>query len=238
MIRRRRATLSAVLRSVLFMMMCFDPHHAMAQGTDEGKPQKYLRSEDEEKFWKYLYSESNKLLAAKAMSSIPETVLQRCSGLTVKGGQVLVLRQMSFGEDGIPKSGAWKQEYPVNGCADDMVLNLFFDVGADAKVNAMVGLPGSTRAGLVLQTDATRQVIFSVSAKAAQCPHVDIKNTRFEGYGLPEQKIPGLGGNAPNPTWRETWTLIGCGRTFDVPLNFIPSEHGGTFIAAGKVIER
>src|SRR5215475_10531325 len=74
---------------------------------------------------------------------------------------------MSFGEDGIPKSGAWKQEYPVNGCADDMVLNVFFDVGADAKVNAMVGLPGSTRAGLVLQTDATRQVIFSLNAKAA-----------------------------------------------------------------------
>jgi len=220
------------------MMMCFDPHHAMAQGTDEGKPQKYLRSEDEEKFSKYLYSESNKLLAAKAMSSIPETVLQRCSGLTVKGGPVLVLRQMSFGDDGIPKSGAWKQEYPVNGCADDMVLNLFFDVGADAKVNAMVGLPGSTRAGLVLQTDATRQVIFSLNAKAAQCPHVDIKNTRFEGYGLPEQKFPGLGGNAPDPPWRETWTLIECGRTFDVPLNFIPSEHGGTFIAAGKVIER
>src|SRR5215813_8360439 len=224
MIRRGRASSSAVFRSVLFMMMCFD-HHAMAQGPDEGKPQKYLRSEDEEKFSKYLYSESNKLLAAKAMSSIPETVLQRCSGLTVKGGQVLVLRPMSFRDDGIPKSGAWKQEYPVNGCAD-------------AKINAMVGLPGSTRAEPVLQTDATRQVIFSVNAKAAQCPHFDIKNTRFEGYGLAEQKIPGLGGNAPIPPWRETWTLIGCGRTFDVPLNFIPSEHGGTFIAAGKVIER
>jgi hypothetical protein len=224
---RQRIRLSEAFKIAFFIALCYWPELAMAQIVDG------------EKFQKYLYSQPHQAFVARAFSQIPKTVFQRCPGLVSKGSNSIPLKPISFSLDGFPNSGAWKQEFPVEGCGNDTILNFYFVVGSDAKINVIVAFPGSSHADLQLQNDALTYAKLGATSKAKLCQHFDVKNIRFEGFGFPNEQHSDPGPNERFRPWWETWTLVGCGRSFDVPLAFSPSEKGTVIVQGqGKVIER
>jgi hypothetical protein len=38
--------------------------------------------------------------------------------------------------------------------------------------------------------------------------------------------------------WWETWSMIGCGKTIDVPIDFLPEEKGTQIIQPGGATVR
>jgi hypothetical protein len=121
------------------------------------------------------------------------------------------------------------------------VLHIYFTATADEKINAIVGLPGSTHADLTLQRNGVRYArMGAMGAKnvGKDCNHFDVRNTKFESYGLADPATPDPGpGNRLRPWW-ETWTMIGCGQIIDVPIDFVPDATGTTIIQPSGAIKR
>lgn len=150
-----------------------------------------------------------------------------------------VVQPVAFDPNGRMNSGAWWERFPVSGCGNDTVLNIYFTVSRDSKVNTTTGNPGTTRADLALQHDALPYALLAANARTKECNHFDVKDTRFEAYGLKRPPTPDPGASDRLRPWWETWTVIGCGHTYEVPLNFIPHSTGTTIASpVGDVIER
>jgi hypothetical protein len=139
--------------------------------------------------------------------------------------------------DGFPNSGLWKQTFPVSGCGNDTILNFYFSAGSDEKINTIVGMPGTTRADTLLQRDAFTYANIGATTTARSCRIFVVKNTQFDAFGLRNPPLPDPGPEQRLRPWRETWTLTGCGRTFDVPLDFVPDQTGTQIIQPGGTVE-
>ena len=127
---------------VIFLIAQFSsPEQGMAQTIDG------------EKFHKYLYSDAHQAFVARAFSQIPKTVFQKCPGLVSKGSNSIPLKPISFSLDGFPNSGAWKQEFPVEGCGNDTTLNFYFAVGSDANAKILSRALGAQAAGRATRSD-------------------------------------------------------------------------------------
>jgi hypothetical protein len=183
-------------------------------------------------------SDFYKGLIDRALAIIPQAVFQKCPTLVSNGSTVTIIRPVSFGADGSPNAGLWRQSFPVTGCGNDTILNIYFSAGADEKINTVVGVPGATRADLTLQRDALLYANVGANLVARGCKTFVVKNTRFEGFGVPKPPIPDPGPDTRLRPWWETWTMIGCGRTIDVPIDFVPDEKGTQIIQPGGAIER
>jgi len=110
---------------------------------------------------------------------------------------------------------------------------------AAIESNTTTGHPGTTHADLVLQHDALHYAYLAAAAQGKDCNHFDVKNTRFEGYGLKKPSTPDPGAGSRFRPWWETWTIIGCGHLYDVPMNFIPDQTGTTIaVPLGDTIEQ
>jgi hypothetical protein len=108
-----------------------------------------------------------------------------------------------------------------------------------STIDAIASAPGDTHADLVLQRDALTYAIVGAQSRAKQCSHFDVADTRFQAYGLNNPKTADPGPSARFRPWWETWTLVGCGRKFDVPLSFAPDSTGTQVIqSVGDVTER
>jgi hypothetical protein len=179
-------------------------------------------------------------LIDKTLGELPPAVFQRCPSLISGGSMVTIIKPVSFAKSGRPNAGAWKQAFPVSGCGNDTVLHIYFTATADEKINAVVGLPGSTHADLALQRDGLAYAqTGAVGAKdvAKDCNRFDVRNTRFESYGLADPATPDPGPGNRRPWW-ETWTMIGCGQIVDVPIDFVPDATGTTIIQPRGAMKR
>jgi hypothetical protein len=214
------ALLSCLVVSII------EPVALDAQAIDGGQMQAFTKSE--------LY----KGLLNRAMAGLPQTVFQRCPTMVSDESIVTVLKPMSFGADGLPDAGSWKQRFPVKGCGNDTVLNFYFSAGADEKINTVVGIPGDSRADLTLQRDAVLYANTWATMVAKGCKTFDVTNTKFEGFGLSKPLTPDPGAGDRYRPWWETWTLVGCGKTIDVPIDFVPDENGTQVIQPGGAVER
>jgi hypothetical protein len=141
---------------------------------------------------------------------------------------------LSFGADGYPNAGSWRQAFPISGCGNDTVLNLFFFAGADEKINTVIGVPGTSHANLTLQRDAVRYANIGAALVMKSCKAFYVKTTRFEGYGLRKPETPDPGPGPARPWW-ETWTMAGCGGSVDVPMDFVPDGSGTQIIQPGII---
>jgi hypothetical protein len=186
----------------------------------------------------FMASDFYKGLINRSLTAIPPNVFQRCPNLASSGSKVTIRQPVSFGTDGFPNAGSWKQTFPVSGCGNDTILNFYFSAGSDEKINTVIGVPGSTVADISLQNDAQKYASTATSLVAKNCQSFNVKNTRFEGYGLTNPPTPDPGPNKPLRPWWETWTLVGCGRTFDVPIDFVPDKTGTQIIQPRGIIER
>lgn len=174
-------------------------------------------------------------LINRQFAAIPHDVFQRCPSLVSQGSQIKVLRPVTFAADGFPVDGLWKQSFPVSGCGNDTVLNFYFNATAAEKVDAVIAAPGDTHASLVLQQDASR---YATVGTLKACPAVYIKTTKFEAYGLKVPNTPDPGPGQPMRTWWESWTMVGCGHTYIVPLDFMPDAKRTTIVQPGGVVEQ
>jgi len=213
--RQRRLVLIGALALALL------PHMARGQSADDARLQAFTQSP----FYQSLVN--------RALAALPETVFKRCPTLVSNGSQVTVLRSASFAPDGYPLSGVWKQVFPVSGCGNDTILNFYFSARADEKVDVLIGDPGTTHADLTLQRDALPIAITGAGLVVKGCKDFTVTNTRFEAFGVRNPPIPDPGPAQPLRPWRETWTLVGCGRKADVPMGFVPDATGTRIIQPG-----
>lgn len=185
-------------------------------------------------------SEFYKGLLNKILAKFPEAVFARCPTLVSKGSQVTVVQPVSFAASGYPNAGVWKQTFPISGCGNDTILNIYFLAKADEKIDSIASLPGTTAADLKLQNDAAMfaRIGAHIAVKDCEGSKFIIKNTKFEGFGLSNPPTPDPGPGQRLRPWWETWTMTGCGRTLDVPVDFIPNDKGTQIVQPGGVVER
>jgi hypothetical protein len=181
---------------------------------------------DRAAFQKYLASPFHKELVNKALSVIPPEVFRKCPALESPETSISPVQSITFGADGIPNAGAWLEHFPVKGCGNDTVLNLDFSIGSDGKIKTTIALPGTTHANLILQRDAVFYALLGPGLRVKDCKPFIIINTKFEGFGLRNPAVADPGAGAKFRPWWETWTVSGCKRSFDVPMNFTPDETG------------
>jgi hypothetical protein len=195
--------------------------------------------EPEQQLQKFIHSQWYQEFLGHKFSSLPEAVFKRCPTLVSNGSKVVVVKPSSFGPSGFPNAGTWKQMFPVSGCGNDTVLNFYFTAGADEKINTVFALPGTTRGDPVLQRDAYRYAQIGAMAVVKDCKTFIVKNTRFEAVGLPHSPPSDPAPDPSRPPWWETWSMVGCGHTLDVPVYFIPDPTGITISQPfGDITER
>jgi len=186
---------------------------------------------DGEKFQKYLSSPAHQALVGKTYASVPKTIFEPCTNIVSKGSNSTLLSAITFGADGNPTTGTWRQQFPIEACGEKIVLNFYF-IAADGKINGIVGAPGDTRGTLVLQRDTVMYAQMGALRKIPDCKTLNIKNTRFESFGTPDAPDPGP--NAKFRPWWETWTMTGCGQSVEVPIIYQPDATGTTIIQRSK----
>lgn len=184
------------------------------------------------------FSASNfyKGLVNQALSRLPSQVLKRCPGLASGMSSFTIIRPVTFGADRFPNGGLWEHRLPMHGCGEDVTLNLFFQASADGKIETVIADPGSSIASPLLQADALKIALIALATKPEACQTVVVKSTKFEGYGLlyPPTVDPGEGHRRP---WWETWTLVGCGRVLEVPMDFMPDATGTQVTQPSHIVE-
>jgi hypothetical protein len=190
------------------------------------------QSGEADRFKQFIAGDLNKGLVLRALSKMPPSVYQKCPTLKSENSEVAILRPVSMDQNGVPSAGAWRESFPVSGCGNDTILNLYFFVGDDRKINTVIAEPGASHADIRLQNDAKKHADLAAAAFAKTCKSFDVKNTNFEGYGIPKSSTTDPGPKASLRPWWETWTMVGCGRIFDVPVGFVPEGAGTRIYAA------
>jgi hypothetical protein len=185
----------------------------------------------------FTHSPAYAALVSHALDSIPPDTFKICPGLKSSGSHISVMGPLQFAENGYPVAGAWKHSYPVSGCGPDTILNFYFIAKPNQTIDTIIGIPGSTRVGPVLQRDAEAAAIAGATASlqeqgAVPCPNYTITNSSFQAFGLEDPPTPDPGASDRFRPWWENWTVAGCGRAFLVPLDFIP--HPGTPIEINR----
>ncbi len=173
-------------------------------------------------------------LVSRAIAGIPNGVFRRCPSLVSDGSRVTMLQPLSFGADGLPDGGSWREAFPVRGCGNDTTLNLYLFATPAERINVVVGLPGSTHAGLLLQKDAMPMAETGALLAVPGCKAFEVDDTRFAGAdGVPPAPATGAA-----PPWREVWTMAGCGRVLEVPMLFTPDPTGTVIVQPHGVVVR
>jgi len=139
-----------------------------------------------------------------------------------------LLRPVTFAASGFPNAGMWKESFPLSGCGNDTTLHLYFTASADEKVSTLVGIPGETRADPVLQKDAYLYAALGARTAAKDCTGFTVKHSTFDGFSKIDQPGSDPGTNSRFRPRHETWMMTGCGRTFAVPIQFVPGQTGTT----------
>jgi len=214
-----------VALAILFVMMHQWPV-AQAQTQDASRLQAFTRTAFYAGF------------ITKVLAGVPPAVFQKCPALVSRGSTVTIIKPVSFGDDGFPNSGTWSQSFPISGCGNDTTLHFYFSADRQERINTVFAVPGTSHADLVLQRDALFYANGAAIAKARTCKNFIVKNTKFEAFGVKDPQVADPGPGNPKRPWTETWTMVGCGRTFEVPLDFLPDATGTRIIQPGGGVEQ
>jgi hypothetical protein len=186
----------------------------------------------------YSKTEAYKKLVAQAMARVPASVAPRCARFGTSLGAFDIAQPLQIAAGASPTGGAWHQAVTTQGCGDEVTLNFYFFANLDGRVSTVVGVPGTTRADLVQQRDARTYALLALAPSAAGCGHFETLSTRFEGYGSKLPPVADPGPDAPFRPWWESWTLQGCGKRYEVPLNFMPNRLGTQIVQPGGIVPR
>jgi hypothetical protein len=177
-------------------------------------------------------------LITKAVAALPPEVTKGCPAVGAGRSSILVLKPISFAQNGLPFEGAWKQSFAQAGCAAATRLNFLFTATPDQRIRTLILAPGDGIADPQVQAQAFRSAVASVQGAAAQCQALHVLDTRFEAFDHSKASgpDPAPGAKVEIP-WRETWTLGGCGAAWTVPMLFTP-DSAATQVAAGKAMAK
>ena len=145
-------------------------------------------------------------LINRGLAVLPPVVFHKCPALRSAGSQVIELSPVTFAQDGFPITGEWKQRFPVTGCGNDTILNVYFTATTQEKIDTVMGIPGQTRADLRLQQDARRYAVIGATLLAKSCRQFDILNTEIVDVERPD---PNRQPTQP-PPWSENWNCSQC----------------------------
>jgi hypothetical protein len=200
-----------------------------------GEGQARAQGEVQTKLAAFLQSPRYKAFVSRDLAHLPSTVFNNCAGLVSGSSQITIIEPISFDQSGVPTNGRWRHAFPVRGCGNDTVLNFFFMIESNGQLGSVVGLPGTTLADLVLEHDALTYAMTAAGFAVKPCASFEVTNTRFEAYGLAHPETPDPGTDARFRPWWEMWTLVGCERTLDVPMNFVPDSTGTQVTPPGNI---
>ncbi len=210
---------------------------ALAAAAPYGLPPLHAQAPDFAPLQRFTGSAAYRAMIDRALAGLPPDVLTRCPGLESEGSTVHVLQPVAFGPDGVPTRGLWLQSYPVAGCGNDTLLNVFVVASASGQVSPIVGVPGTTLADPILQRDALFYANMRAGILVKDCKAVHVRTSRFVDYGLKSVTgAPDPGPGQPNRPWRESWTMSACGRTVEVPLEFQPDATGTKIYQTGGAL--
>ena len=173
-----------------------------------------------------------------AVAALPADVTTGCPAVITDNSSIRVLKPISFGPNGLPIDGSWKQSFLQPPCGGRTLLNFLFSATADQRIRTLILTPGDGIAEPQLQVAAFRDAVASVQGLAATCQAFHVLNTKFEAFD--HSKAPGpdpVPGDKVDIPWRETWTLGGCGNAWDVPMLFTP-DGAVTHVAAANPTPR
>jgi hypothetical protein len=193
------------------------------------------QSEMQTKLAGFLQSQHYKAFISRDLARLPPTVFRNCAGLVSGNSQITIIEPVSFDQNGVPASGRWRHAFPVRGCGNDTVLNFFFVARPGGQIASLIGLPGTTLADPLLQRDALTFATTAAGIFTKTCTSFDVTNTRFEAFGLSTPATADPGAGAHFRPWWETWTLVGCGRSLAVPMNFVPDSTGTQVTQPGNI---
>ncbi len=184
----------------------------------------------------YARTEPYRALLTQALARVPASVVPRCPKLNLDDGAIILFQPLQVAPDKTVVGGAWRHSRLARGCGADTVVNLFFFATSERRVMTVVGVPGTSRADLAQQRIARTFVLLALDPVAGGCQQFETVNTGFEAFGTkaPEVKDPGPG--AEYRPWWETWTMLGCGKRYSVPLDFTPNRLGTQIVQPGGIV--
>lgn len=135
-------------------------------------------------------------------------------------GTVRLQRPLSFDEAGNVRSGAVIEEVMVTGCGRAHRANVVTAMrGEEGRPPVFPGIPGDSRADLVLQRDTLRFTRSLAQTPDPDCQWVRVVDTRIDAR---------VAWDASG--WGEIWTTDACGTRTDYAIRFAPGggSDGGT----------
>jgi hypothetical protein len=148
--------------------------------------------------------------------------------------RALVLSPPQVDRSGKLIGGTWLQSVIATGCGTLRQLNVLTSAQQDGTLHRIALLPGTTIADPQLQRDAVQYAMASVvQLMPADCRReARIVETRFvEFEGPPVSTVQPV---RVARSWREDWTVEGCGKRVVVPVHFIPDPSGTTIRTSTK----
>jgi hypothetical protein len=150
-------------------------------------------------------------------------VVPGCGNPRLKSTNVVVQVQPEFDAAGKPTSGKWQVLAHLEGCGQSRQLNLFYAFASNGQMVRVSGLPGTTRADLVLQKDGLTYAAIGMG-KLVPSTCKDFKDFKYLDTAF---EAPG-----PSRSWTEKWTVRACGVDGIVRMQFAPKPDAtGTSIS-------
>lgn len=148
--------------------------------------------------------------------------------------RALVLSPPQVDGSGKLTGGAWLQSVIATGCGTLKQLNILTSAQQDGTLRRIGLLPGTTIADPQLQRDAVQFAMAGVvQLMSPDCRRearvVETRFVEFEGPPLSTVQPVRVA-----RSWREDWTVEGCGKRVVVPVHFIPDPTGTTIRTSTK----
>jgi hypothetical protein len=135
-----------------------------------------------------------------------------------------------------PTAGVWVDRVDIDRCGTTIAENILVVIDQGALKFARL-LPGTTKAGPLLQRDALQAAASAATAKNASaekagakpCPQQDgfiISDTRFVRERIPI--VHDSSGKMTAGAWDEAWFFAFCGRQIPIEVHFDGDGQGGT----------
>jgi hypothetical protein len=153
-----------------------------------------------------------------------------CRAETARTTAIAIFKPVTFGPDGAPTSGMWKETVRVQGCSRSGIYNVATGVDASGGVHVFAMLPGTSIADSQLERDAVDQALIEARTKAPPNCTVNVVDTAFESYASAAN--PGVEPGREARTWHEKWTVQGCAASIIVAMTFVPHTNGTAIEAA------
>ena len=153
-----------------------------------------------------------------------------CRAETARTTAIAIFKPVTFGSDGAPTSGMWKETVRVQGCSRLGIYNVATGVDASGGVHVFAMLPGTSIADSQLERDAVNHALIAAATAPPNCTEAYVVDTAFESYA--NTANPGVEPGREARTWHEKWTVQGCAASISVEMTFVPHTNGTAIEAA------